>query len=451
MVTGGVWGASDFEFDAPTDRESQEEESALVVASTQMMQSVEAARLPLEVAQTDPDEVVQGRIDPAKEAVWVEGARVRLSGEIVPDTSVFVALKARGLDDLAIQAVVDATSEEFNFRHARPGDVWEARVNATGEIETFRYKTSPEDVWETRRQSSGTYVCAKVEVPIEIKQDLIGGVVTSSLWQSMEDAGIDAQIASGFLDLFSHEVDFTERTRPGDRFGVVFERLYVEGEELRTGRILAARYIPQEGEPLEAYLYEADGEEGYFDQKGESLESAFLRAPLSNVRITSKFGKRFHPVLKRWKLHRGVDYGASTGTPVMSVADGKVTFAGWKGANGKLVSVKHENGYVSHYAHLSHIPRHIKRGKKVTKKTTIGRVGSTGRSTGPHLHFGMSKNGKFVDPLKVDIMRAPPLDESDRLAFAQEISESRGRQLDKAMGRIEPELSHAHNTYGYDE
>ena len=422
---------------------SEEEEHAaqilrhdqvFAMATARVHGSIEASRLPLQVV-TDEDALSQTDGPPKKEPikVWIEGQSADFKGSLARNESVFSALQKRKLTNKNIHDVVSATGEKFNFRHSRPKDSWEASVDTKGVVTRFRYQTSVEDIWETRRQHDGTYVCEKVKVPLEARQTIVAGVVSGSLWQSMEQAGLSAPIVGKFIDVFSHEVDFGAQTRPGDRFAIVYEKVFLNGEELRDGRVLAARYLTPERE-FNAYWYETlDEDQGYFDGKGKSLQRQFLKSPLSNVRITSVFGKRFHPVLKRWKMHNGVDYGAPTGTPVMAVADGVVAFSGWKGANGNLVSIKHKTGHTTHYAHLSYIPPSIKRGKPVTKKTVIGRVGSTGRSTGPHLHFGMSVGGKYMDPFKVDFVRGRALAGKELERLGDHAVDIYGQLLSRAL------------------
>ncbi len=443
LVLGGLVyfvGFHDFE-ETPQELALQKSET-IVLAHEIVLQSVDAARQPISVVEIAEENSKTGDVTSKPELKrWEEGKSMDFKGVIARNESVSAALQKHGLSNHAIHLAVSSVGKLFDFRQSKPGNEWSASVDIAGNISRFRYKTSPEDIWEARRKSDGTYVSEKVKVPLEIKREVIGGKVTTSLWQSMEKSGLTAPIVGSFIDIFASEIDFNAKTRPGDEFAVVFETIHLDGEMLRTGRVLAARYkTPTES--YGAYFYETeDDEQGYYDGQGKSLQRLFLKNPLSNVRITSTYGKRFHPVLKRWKLHAGVDYGAPTGTPVMSVADGTVTFAGWKGANGKLVVVKHKNGYSTHYAHLSHIPRTIKPGVKVTKKTLIGKVGSTGRSTGPHLHFGMKKGGKFVDPLKVDIMRAPSLRGKEMKRFEELVLTPTNMEFDRATS-ASPSVHH---------
>jgi murein DD-endopeptidase MepM/ murein hydrolase activator NlpD len=457
LLTAGLvyWFISQPSDEAREQLHVQNVERGIDAAKAGVLASVDASLLPVEVIAKEESQKEGAEAAKEEIKVWTEGQAIDFDDKLEKNESVFAALQKRGLGNRNIHLVVSATGEKFNFRHSRPGDSWSASVDGKGNITRFRYQTSPEDIWETRLQPDGTYICEKVQVPLEIKQTVVAGVVTTSLWQSMENAGLSAPIVGKFIDVFSHEVDFGAETRPGDRFSLVFEKIYLDGEELRDGRVLAARYITP-SKQVSAYWYETtDDDQGYFNDKGKSLQRQFLKSPLSNVRITSVYGRRFHPVLKRWKMHNGVDYGAPTGTPVMAVADGTVAFAGWKGANGKLVSIKHKKGYTTHYAHLSHIPKSIKRGVPVTKKTIIGRVGSTGRSTGPHLHFGMSTGGKFIDPMKVDFVRGPSLSGQELVRLDEMAIKPMGELMEAALSKGEqhttPSVVASEDTFGGDD
>lgn len=413
-------------------------------ASTLVFASIEAARMPLKVAPAPTEEPETVKPSTAQEvAVWEDGKATTLNGALAKNESVSLALQRRNISSRDIHLAVSSMAKVYNFRTSRPGDQWLVEVDEQGQITRFRYQTSLEDIWETTKQGDD-YVAEKIKVPLEHRIEVASGYVEASLWDSLSGAGLSSSLTTRFLDAFSPAVDFGQETQPGDRFSVVYEEIYLDGQKLRDGRLLAAAYESSQG------LYQAFGNippntdeadntssaTEYFDDQGQSLKYSFLKSPLTNVRITSRFGMRFHPVLKRNKPHNGVDYGASTGTPVMSVADGTVVFAGWKGANGKLVVLKHENGLTTHYAHLSYIPRTLKRGKEVKQKELIGHVGSTGRSTGPHLHYGVKDNGKWVDPLGVKFRRAAPLKGRERQVFLSEIVAPLQRKLGIEEGHL---------------
>lgn len=415
------------------DRRVQRTE-ALREAMASVDASVRAAVRPLEV---DAPEEPQGeQEDEALTAEWSEGESVKLKGAIKKHQSIFVALEKRGLKPAKIQKVVSATSEEFDFRKSRPGDEWSATVDGDGNITKFQYQSSPEDIWETVRNSNGSYSCTKIDVPVEERQATLAGEVNSSLWEAFVEAGENGQLIYRFTDIFAYSIDFNRETKPGDRFALVIEKVFLDGDFLRYGKILAAEYVSQ-GATHQAFYYESEGgETGYYDEEGKNLKRQFLKSPLASVRVTSRYGMRYHPVLGRQKMHRGIDYGAPTGTPIRAVADGRVAFAGRKGANGNLIVLRHANGYTTLYAHLHTIADGIRPGKRVTRKTIIGEVGNTGRSTGPHLHFGMKRHGRYVNPRKVEFARAEPLSGKERKEFREEIVKPLAAELETARGEL---------------
>lgn len=338
-------------------------------------------------------------------AEW-KGHAVDIAGTIESKQSVFDALNARKINAGSIQGVVVATNTAINFRKkSRPGDHWSAKVDKDGKIESFRYQTSPEHIWETQRDEKGDYHVEKVGVDVDKRKRVATGKIKSSLWKALADSSAGSEYVADFIDLFAYKFDFGTQTKAGDEFSMVFEEVYLDGKFLRYGDVLAASYKTYTGTEFFAFRYEHDSKIAYYDEKGDSLKGQFLKSPIADARITSIFGKRFHPILKTMKTHQGVDYGAPTGTSIQAIASGTILYAGWRGSYGKLISIQHADGYVTRYAHLSRIKPGLKKGAKVTQKTVIGYVGSTGRSTGPHLHLEMIKNGKHINPLSVKLVK----------------------------------------------
>ena len=418
--------------ETPQERR-QKRDAAVAAADAIVADTIKAARRPIEVKAAAKQKAAP---DEALTAKWEEGKSVRLKGKLKKHQSVFKALENRGLEPARIQPVVSATSESFDFRKSRPGDTWTAQVNADGEITNFRYQTSPEDIWETVRNSNGSYSSTKIDVPVDKRETVLAGTVSTSLWEAFVDAGEAGKIIYDFTDIFAYSIDFNRETQPGDRFALIIEKVFLEGEFLRYGRIIAAEYISQ-GTPHRAFYYESNsGEIGYYDEDGKNLKRQFLKSPLASVRVTSRYGMRYHPTLGQQKMHHGVDYGAPIGTPIRSVADGRVTFAGRKGANGNLVVIRHANGYKTMYAHLHEVADGIHPGKRVTQKTIIGEVGNTGRSTGPHLHFGMKRHGQYVNPNKVEFARAEPLKGTEKKNYIEEVVDPLSDRLDAARPTV---------------
>ncbi|OSZ64069.1 peptidase M23 [Hydrogenophaga sp. IBVHS2] len=225
------------------------------------------------------------------------------------------------------------------------------------------------------------------------------GVIRSSLFAATDAAGIPDSVAIQLAEMFSSDIDFRRDLRQGDRFTVVYESLEADGEPMTVGRVLSAEFI-NGGRAFDAVWFEAPGHKGgYYNFAGESARRFYLSSPLEFSRVSSGYGMRFHPVTGQHKAHLGVDYAAPTGTPVRTVGDGTVEFAGVQGGYGNVIYVRHRNNQVTVYAHLSRI--FVRKGQRVDQGERIGAVGSTGVSTGPHLHFEFRDNGQHRDPLVI--------------------------------------------------
>ncbi len=266
--------------------------------------------------------------------------------------------------------------------------------------------------------------------PLVPQSRMGSGTIRSSLWAATDDAQLPDAIASQLIEIFSTDVDFYRELRRGDTFSVVFEALTADDQPITwndaTGRILAAEFI-NHGRQLQAVWFQdaTKGKGAYFSPDGKSRQRSFLASPLEFSRITSGFAQRFHPILQNWRAHNGVDYSAPTGTPVRSVGDGVVQFAGRQNGYGNVVQVQHTNGRSTLYAHLSRID--VRLGQRIEQSQTLGAVGATGWATGPHLHFEFRVNGQFQDPLT--IARAGDSMQIDRAALAQFEARAKVAQL----------------------
>ena len=241
------------------------------------------------------------------------------------------------------------------------------------------------------------------------------GELATSLEGAISQAGAPPVLAYQMADVLQWDLDFTRDLRVGDQFHVLYERVYLDGDYSSLGDILALRY-ENRGQILEAYRFGED--DSYYDAEGRPLKKMFLRSPLKFSRITSRFSrKRFHPVLKRYRPHYGVDYGAPTGTPVRVTSNGTVRFVGWNKGGGKTVKVRHPGGYESNYLHLSKFAPGISSGRSVRQGEVIGFVGSTGLSTGPHLDYRVKRNGTWIDPLTIKSVPARALSAGERGQF----------------------------------
>lgn len=244
------------------------------------------------------------------------------------------------------------------------------------------------------------------------------GTVQTSLFAATDAAGLPDAIATQLADVFSSDVDFLRDLRRGDRFSVFYEIETINGEPGRSGRLLAAEFINQ-GNVLQAFWFDGgDGHGGYYTADGRNVRKAFLRSPLEFSRVTSGFSSaRLHPVLQVWRAHKGIDYGAPTGTPVRATADGVVAMAGNKSGYGKVVILRHGGGVQTLYGHLSGFGKDLVPGARIRQGDTIGFVGATGMATGPHLHYEFHVNGTHVDPLRHAMPPGAPITAELKTSF----------------------------------
>ncbi|MCA9609110.1 MAG: M23 family metallopeptidase [Myxococcales bacterium] len=310
------------------------------------------------------------------------------------------ALVAAGCTGAEADAVISALTEVMDFRRCRPDHEMVLERDVDGHLTRFEYRASTTQIYEARRDDEGSFEGIQVEVPIERTRVRRGGTIRASLGAALERAGLGRQLVGVFVETFEREVNFNTQTRAGDTFRIIVDEERVGGEFLRYGTVHALEVHGQRIGEHRAFWYEDRPEHGdFYDETGRAVHGGWLRTPLRYDHISSPFDpRRMHPILRRIVPHNGVDYAAGTGTPVWAAADGTVSFIGPRGANGNLVSLRHENGYETHYAHLSRFASGLARGDAVEQRQIVGFVGSTGRSTGPHLHFGLKRNGRFVDP-----------------------------------------------------
>ncbi len=258
----------------------------------------------------------------------------------------------------------------------------------------------------------GTWDARLHEIPVTSAVAAFNGTVISNLWSSASVAGMDTQLVSELAEVFAWQIDFNRALRKGDRWRLTVERLYADGKPIGYGELLAAEYV-NAGITYTAVRFDHDKGTGqFYAPDGSSLRRMFLKSPLKFGRITSGFqARRFHPILKVNKPHHGIDYGAPTGTPVMSVGDGVVTFAQTQGGSGKMVKVRHNSMYETVYKHLSAFAKDAGVGSKVVMGQVIGYVGATGLATGPHLHFEFHEGNGVVDPAGMKFPTADPVPE----------------------------------------
>lgn len=369
------------------------------------------------------DSAVEVAVTPPAEARTGLSVLVITEGTIHRGETLARSLDGNGVSPATVHLIATEMRPVFDFRYARPGDTYRLAQNERGEVLRFRYTRSPLEHYTIRREGEG-YLAARHEPKLIRKRARIAGVVASTLYEAIEALGEQAELANDFAEIFAWDVDFSRSVRPGDEFSILYERLLLEGEDgtetyVRPGRILAARYVNGIDDYRAVYFQQEEGRGGYYRPDGSSVERQILRAPLNYRRISSRFShSRLHPILKVRRPHLGIDYAAAPGTPVWSVADGTVIFRGVSGALGRLVKVKHANGYVSYYGHLSRFPAGMQVGQRVRQKEVVGYVGASGRVTGPHLHYQLMRYGRYVDPAQLRTPAGDPIPPGAQPLFA---------------------------------
>jgi murein DD-endopeptidase MepM/ murein hydrolase activator NlpD len=330
-----------------------------------------------------------------------------LEGQIGPSDTLGTVLGREGFGSAAT-GVTAALSKLVDPKLIRAGERYQVERDDEGTPESFEYMPTPVLRYQVTRKPDGTWQAKKQEKPLEIRTTQAYGTIESSLYDSVHKAGESSALVSLLVDLLAWDVNFYTDTHPGDHWKVVVEKQYLGGQFYKYGKLLAAEYSGKTG-TFRGFYWNPTNERGrgrYYDEKGQALAKSMLKTPLRYVRISSKFDlKRFHPILHTLRAHLGVDYAAPVGTPVWAPAGGKIVEAEMKRGSGNTIAIAHPNGLQTRYYHLSRFAKGIRPGVQVQQKEVIGFVGTTGLSTGPHLHFSVVKNGHFIDPSKLPVLR----------------------------------------------
>ncbi len=321
-----------------------------------------------------------------------------------PGETVSGVLARAGLPGADIVAALEA-AVGFDSRRVRAGTPVTVRTFAADTTPSeLIFQLAIDRLLHLRRSTTG-WSSEEVRLPWTTDTITVGGTIKTNLYDALDDGAgaalppaARAELAWTIADIYEYRVDMSRELQDGDELRVLFERSIGPGGAVRIGKVLAARFVLS-GEAVEAIRYASSTVGGdYFDQNGRSLRAAFLRTPVAFRRISSRFGMRRHPILGTMRRHQGIDYAASSGTPVRAIGDGVVLYAGRRGGYGNVLEIRHRNGFVSRYGHLRGFARGIRRGSRVTIAQTVAYVGSTGLSTAPHLHFEILVNGSHRNP-----------------------------------------------------
>jgi len=385
---------------------------------------------PIEESEPSPGETPEpgsgdenAAVETAQEPMGEEegdGARIEAGESISPEShpqivrgvfqkndSLSASFERAGLDKKLAGAVVGALKGVFDFRKLRPGTSWEAKFNVVGDMVGFTYHYNTLEDYFVQRWGEA-YQGYKITGQTDMVVEQLSGRIDASLSKSVWRVGETDQLTQMIADIFAWDIDFYSDVQKGDTWKVMVEKYYYKGRFVKYGRILCASFQGKLVGNLYAYYFQPPGANAeYYDDKGWSLQKSFLRAPLDTTVVTSKFGFRMHPIYHQVRKHEGVDYGAPSGTPIWAIASGRVASSGWMGACGNGVILRHDSGYESIYCHMSSVA--VRGGQQVRQKQLIGRVGCTGACTGPHLHFGLKKGGKYMDPTKIKYEPGKPV------------------------------------------
>jgi murein DD-endopeptidase MepM/ murein hydrolase activator NlpD len=354
-----------------------------------------------------------------EEALRTQEQLVLFTEKTVPPRQPFAALlEAMGLDSGLAARIIAAAQPVFNLRQVRAGNRLAVGRSVLGDLRAVRYRIDTDRILWIAPQG-GEFHSEIQTIPSETAAAGVSGEIHGSLFESVIDAGEKPELAMRLADIFGYDLDFYTDPRPGDTFRVVVEKKKLsDGSISSYGRILAAEYINERRAYRAVLFHDASGHPAYYTPEGKSMKKAFLHSPLKFAApISSHFSThRFHPILKQYRPHLGIDYAAPTGTPVQTIGDGRVVFAGMKGGAGNLVEIQHTNGYTTYYMHLSRVL--VRPGQRVEQGQRVGLVGMTGLATGPHLDFRIQRGGQFLNFERLPLPPAGPVEKRDWSEFA---------------------------------
>ena len=349
----------------------------------------------------------------AQQAHLLASRRTVYVEERLPARSTFSEfLEDAGVDGATVRKVIEDARPVYNLARVRAGNRVSLMTSAQGELRALGYQIDADRLlWITKE--AGRYRAELRAIPYTVTVTGVAGRVRSSLFEAVAEQGEGDLLTLEIADIFGWDIDFNADPRPGDTFAVLVEKKSLNGQRWGYGRVLAAQYR-NDGRLYQAVLFrDPSGKPAYYSPSGKSVAKAFLRSPLKfGAAVTSGFShRRFHPILRRYRPHWGVDYRAPVGSAVQAVADGRVVSAGWDRGGGKTIRLRHAKGYETYYLHLSRIL--VRRGKRVQQGQLIGRTGATGMATGPHLDFRVKQGGRFRNFLRLKLPPARSVSHED--------------------------------------
>lgn len=339
-----------------------------------------------------------------------------VTGEIAPGQSLSAILGGFGINASQVDSLMKLSNGAFNVRSLRAGNTYKAFISpdSTQRLAYWVYEITPIQYVVFSFNKELTVDVAKK--PVRIERKVGEATIKSNLWHAIAESELNAGLALELSEIYAWEVDFFG-LRKGDHFKVIYDEMYVDSTSIGVGKIYGAVFNHQ-NKDYYAISFSQDSVDSFWNEKGESLKKAFLKAPLKFSRISSGYSnRRMHPVLKIVRPHHGVDYAAPAGTPIVAIGNGIVTYKGYSGSAGNMLKIKHNSMYTSGYLHLSRFASGVSSGSRIQQGQVIGYVGSTGYATGPHLDFRMWKGSSAINPLKVQAPPEKPIKEASLKAF----------------------------------
>lgn len=386
-------------------------------ASAPIAQMIDAALANTPFARLQPDDLLETSESRTQVPADNLAAANPLEFTVKSGDSLSIIFQRAGLKDRDLYELFSASPDSKELRRIMPGEVIVFRLNDANKLEELTYVQNELTSLQFTRTEKG-FDSKKLEREPEVQIAFRHASITSSLFMAGKNAGMASNMVMQLANIFAWDIDFAQDIRRDDQFKVMYEEKFLDGKKIGNGEILAVEFINQ-GKTYKAVRYtDTDGYVNYYTPDGESMRKAFLRMPVDFARISSHFNlNRKHPVLHTIRAHKGTDYAAPRGTPIKAAGDGKIVHAGVKGGYGNTVIIQHGQGYQTLYAHMHNFGRGIKSGTKVRQGQIIGYVGTTGLSTGPHLHYEFHVNGVPRNPMTIDLPKTTSIASSEKAIF----------------------------------
>jgi murein DD-endopeptidase MepM/ murein hydrolase activator NlpD len=370
--------------------------------------------------QTQPQQTIIETLTVAIQTPPPAALELTREDKVQPGETLSGLLERMQVSEEDARRLLSGVAAEAGLNRLRSGQYLQARVMEDGSMVSLSFDSSDGQTVTIKRQAEAFSIEKSSAAP-DSRIVMRSGKIQSSLYAASDAAGLPDSVTDKIAELFSTDIDFRQDLRKGDTFSVIYRQPFRNGQPAGESQILAAEFV-NAGKPYRAVLFrDPYGHEDYYTPDGKSLKKAFLRSPLPFSRVTSGFSmSRFHPVLKSWRAHKGIDYGAPIGTPVKAVSDGTVVFVGQQHGYGNLVVIQHFGAYSTAYGHLSRFAQGLHRGSHINQGQVFAFVGMTGLATGPHLHYEFRVHGEQRNPLAMNLPIAQPLASSYRARFAQE-------------------------------